>query len=149
MADKKISEMTAATSLAGTELIPIVQSGANKTTTPSMVQSYLKKEYTAYISQTSTNAPTVDVALLNTLGGGVWSYSAVGTYLFTLAGAFSTANKTVPNLVTPFMDAAGNLITLERTSANVLTLKTYAAVDTTVLANGVITGQYIHFEVYN
>jgi len=37
MANTKISDMTAAASLAGTELIPIVQGGANKSTTPDMI----------------------------------------------------------------------------------------------------------------
>jgi hypothetical protein len=37
MAKKKISAMTPATSLTGTELIPIVQNGLNKTTTPAQI----------------------------------------------------------------------------------------------------------------
>jgi hypothetical protein len=37
MATKKISEMTSATVLTGVELIPIVQSGANKKATPTVL----------------------------------------------------------------------------------------------------------------
>lgn len=49
--------------------------------------------YTALLSQTGTNAPVATV-LENTLGGTVvWSYSDVGLYIATLAGAF-TENKT-------------------------------------------------------
>jgi hypothetical protein len=36
-APKKISELTAATTLTGSELIPIVQSGVNKTATPDLI----------------------------------------------------------------------------------------------------------------
>lgn len=39
--DIKISQMPSATSLAGTELIPIVQNGANKTTTPAKIKEGL------------------------------------------------------------------------------------------------------------
>lgn len=59
MADKKISAMTAATSLVGTELIPIVQSGANKSTTPDQLKTnipdyilLIAKDITAGIAQT-------------------------------------------------------------------------------------------------
>ena len=106
-----------------------------------------KNVYTAFISQASTNAPTEDIKLHDDLSTPVWSYSAVGTYLLTKASAF-TSTKTVPNAVVAYYDNAGNKITLERTSANVMTLKTYAAADTAVLANGVITGQLINIEVY-
>lgn len=39
--DIKISQMPAATSLAGDELIPIVQNGSNKTTTVSKIKEGL------------------------------------------------------------------------------------------------------------
>jgi hypothetical protein len=51
------------------------------------------KKYVAIMNQTSTNAPTATV-LENTIGDIVWSYSAVGEYYATLAGAF-TVGKTV------------------------------------------------------
>jgi len=52
---------------------------------------YLK--YIALLSQGGTDAPVATV-LENTLGGTVvWTYDAVGSYIGTLAGAF-TANKT-------------------------------------------------------
>jgi hypothetical protein len=110
-------------------------------------QSVYKNVYTAFISQASTNAPTEDIVLKDDLAVPVWSYDAVGTFLLTKASAF-TSTKTVPNAVVAYFDNAGNKITLERTSANVMTLKTYAAADTAVLANGVITGQYINIDVY-
>lgn len=46
------------------------------------------KVYTALMSQSGTNAPTVNI-LENTLGGDiVWTYSGVGSYQGTLTGAF-------------------------------------------------------------
>jgi hypothetical protein len=107
-----------------------------------------KKVYTAFITQTGTNAPTEVTVLKDTIGTPVWAYSAVGTYTLTKEGAFVT-NKTVPNKAEVYTDVDGNLMSLERTSADVMTLKTYAAADTETLANGVITGQFINIEVYN
>ena len=50
------------------------------------------KKYIALISQSSTSAPTV-IELENTIGPIVWTRTAVGTYLGTLAGVF-TVGKT-------------------------------------------------------
>lgn len=47
--------------------------------------------YTALMSQSGTNAPTVTI-LENTIGDIVWTYSSVGSYNGTLSGAFP-ANK--------------------------------------------------------
>ena len=49
-------------------------------------------KYIALITQSSTSAPTV-IELENTIGPIVWTRSAVGTYLGTLAGVF-TVGKT-------------------------------------------------------
>lgn len=52
------------------------------------------KRYVAIMTQASTNAPTATV-LENSLGGTVvWTYGGAGTYIATLAGAF-TENKTI------------------------------------------------------
>lgn len=104
------------------------------------------KVFTGYVTQTSANTPTV-VVLEDTIGNLLWKYEAVGTYSITKQGAF-LATKTVPNKAEAYTDADGNLMTLERTDDNRLTLKTYAAADTTVLADGVLTNQYIHFEIF-
>ena len=45
MATKKISEMTAATTLGGSELIPIVQAGSNRTATPTLVMEGTRPTY--------------------------------------------------------------------------------------------------------
>ena len=109
-------------------------------------QDVYRKAYTVFLSQTGTNAPTATV-LKDDLAVPVWAYSAVGTYTLTKTGAF-TVNKTVPTKLESYIDNDGNKYTLERTSADIMTLKTYAAVDNTVLANGVLLNQYINIEVY-
>ncbi len=49
------------------------------------------KRYTAVLTQTGTNAPVATV-IENTLGGTlVWTYSAPGVYIGTLAAAFTNA----------------------------------------------------------
>lgn len=106
----------------------------------------IKKVYTAFITQTGTDAPVATV-LKDDLNSPVWEYSAVGTYTLTKIGAF-TLNKTVPTKIDVYTDDDGNYITLERTNVNVMTLKTYAAADTTTLADGVLNGQYVNIEVY-
>jgi hypothetical protein len=105
-----------------------------------------RKYYTGFITQTGTNAPTITI-LDDDISSPVWSYSAVGTFLLTKTGAF-TVNKTVPSKIDAGYDASGNLFTLERTSADVMTLKTYAAADTSTLANGVLVNQFINIEIY-
>jgi len=108
MAKEKISELTAAATLDGTELVPVVQDGETvRTTTQDIADlggaSYLK--YVALLTQTGTGAPTA-IVLENTLGGTVvWTRSEVGVYAGTLSGVF-TENKTAI-----FLGAAvGNII---------------------------------------
>jgi hypothetical protein len=109
-------------------------------------QDIVKKCYTAFLSQTGTDAPVATV-LKDDFAAPVWAYSAVGIYTLTKTGAF-TANKTVPTKLEIYVDNDGNKFTLERTSADVMTLKTYAAIDDTVLANGVLVNQLVNIEVY-
>ena len=109
----------------------------------------IKRTYVAYISQSGYGAPTEDIILQDDFSSLTWSYSDVGIYTVTKGGAFSIANKCIPNKITSFIDAVGNLITLERTSANSLTLKTYAASDISILSNNVLSGQIIEITVYN
>jgi len=55
----KISDMPAATSLTGTELVPIVQSGVNKKATPLLWQTYLSPIFQAMLVS-GTNIKTVN-----------------------------------------------------------------------------------------
>ena len=97
-----------------------------------------------FLTQTGTNAP-VFTTIKDTIAG-VWAYSTIGTYTLTKTGAF-TANKTVP-LDDIYTDQTGNLYKINRTSEDVITLLTYAAADTTTLANGVLSNRFINIEVY-
>lgn len=73
--------------------------------------------YTALLSQTGTDAPVATV-LENTLSGAiVWSYSSVGNYIGTLAGAF-TANKTFILLGRGDSAAVTTNMTIYRNSAD-------------------------------
>lgn len=85
MANTKISEMTAATTVGVTDVLPIVQGGVNKKATKEVLKGY--KVYTALMSQSGTSAPTVSI-LENTIGNIVWTYNAVGVYDGTLMGTF-------------------------------------------------------------
>jgi hypothetical protein len=104
------------------------------------------KYYTAFISQVGAAAPVETSVLKNTIGNPVWARTAAGVYTLTMAGAF-VEGKTVP-VEDSYTDQDGNLYQLNRTSANVMTLYTFAAIDTTTLADGVLNGRYINIEIY-
>lgn len=103
------------------------------------------KYYSVLASQVGTAAPTVK-DLDSTLDKLVWARTGTGTYTITKTGAFKE-NKTLP-VKDAYTDIDGNYMTLERTSWDVMTLKTYAAADTSVLADDVLDNQFIHIEVY-
>jgi len=82
MAVKKISEMTPATTLAGTEIIPVVQGGINKTFTPSLMKLFIGAgsvnvwgyvtAYTDLPLGTTVNDPEIgDLVGVNTTTG-IW-----------------------------------------------------------------------------
>ncbi|MCX6754621.1 MAG: hypothetical protein NTU81_02220 [Candidatus Nomurabacteria bacterium] len=98
-----------------------------------------------FLTQTGTGAPSF-TSIKDTLLG-TWARTAVGTYTLTKTGAF-TLNKTVP-IDDIYTDQAGNLFKINRTSADVITLLTYAAVNTAVLADSVLSNRYINIEIYN
>lgn len=107
--------------------------------------STITSAYIAYVSQTGTNAPTA-TEVLNQIGSPVWSRVSTGTYRLTLTGAFP-ANKTCP-IDDCMMDQVGNYYTLNRISADVMELKTYAYTNISVLADGVLSNRYIAIEIY-
>ena len=103
------------------------------------------KEYTALLTQTDENAPVATV-LKDSIKGLVWARTATGTYTLTKEGAF-VDDKTIP-IEDNYVDADYNVYKLERTSADVMTLTTYLAVDTETPADGVLNNRYIHIEIY-
>lgn len=105
------------------------------------------KKYVALLTQSGTSAPVATV-LENTLGGTVvWSYSGIGSYNATLAGAF-TENKTFinPSKICLMSDGStSDNVIIIHTSANVIN------VATSILdggSNGVLTNFPISITVY-
>ena len=92
---KKISELGTATTITGTELVPVVQSGMTVQTTVQGLKSY--KVYTALFTQVGTDAPTVTV-LENSIGTITLSYGAGGRYYLNSAALFT---GTVPLIIRP------------------------------------------------
>jgi cobalamin biosynthesis Co2+ chelatase CbiK len=104
------------------------------------------KRYHVFLSQVGTNAPTATI--LSDSITPVLAYSAVGTYTVTKVGAF-VSGKTTPNAAgAVYIDMAENKITAEWTSVDVITIKTYAEVDTTVLANDVLSEIDFNIEIF-
>jgi len=116
----------------------------NKGLVTSATNTY--QSYTVFVSQSGTSTQTVSI-LEDTITGVSLARTAVGTYTFTKTGAF-TLNKTVP-LDEIFSDVAGNIFRITRTDAGTITLLTYAASDTSVLADNVLSNRYINIKVYN
>jgi len=66
-----------------------VVSYTSKSVTPQQLSGGGAKRFLCLATQTSTNAPTMDI-LVNDLGGTpVWSYDSLGYYYLTLTGAFA------------------------------------------------------------
>ncbi len=83
------------------------------------------KTYKAILNQAGTAAPTVTTLILNELSAAiVWAYTSPGVYTGTLVGAF-TADKTWWNF-SLVGDPTGKVVKLAHTSADVLTLSTFA-----------------------
>ena len=87
------------------------------------------------------SAPAVTLLTNGLSGAIVWTYSAVGTYIGTLSGAF-TENKTVFSYPPLGDDKA---VTVEWTSANVITVKTY---ETGALKDGLLVKFPLTIKVY-
>ena len=104
------------------------------------------KVYHVFLTQAGTAAPTSSV-LIDTIAPTI-AYSAVGTYTFTKAGAFTSGKTTPGATIVSAIDDAGNKLTAQWTSVDVITLKTYAAVDTAVLANDVLSGHEFQINIY-
>ena len=87
-----------ASTLTGAELVPVSQGGSGVVATMEQIAALFGltagvKVYRALLAQSGTDNPTA-IVLENTLSGTpVWTRDGVGTFVATLAGAF-TADKT-------------------------------------------------------
>lgn len=88
----KISELEIAGTIAGTEVLPIVQDGVTKKVSIADATAKSYKVYTALVTQSGSDAPTV-IVLENTLGTVTFTYNNNGQYNILSAGLF-TVNKT-------------------------------------------------------
>jgi hypothetical protein len=126
-----------------TNVIPSDVSELSDTT--NLIPPNSKTVYTVFLTQTGTNAPVATI-VEDTITGLVWARSAAGVYTLTKAGAF-TLNKTVP-VDDVYMDVDDNMYTAVRTSADVITLTTYASTNLTTPTDAVLSNQYFHIEIY-
>lgn len=95
MADKKITELTEATTLDGTEVLPIVQGGTTKKVSAKNLRPY--KAYVALVTQTGTNAPTSIILQNDFASVPTWTRTGVGSYNLAFPNSSLTPNKTVPS----------------------------------------------------
>jgi len=104
-------------------------------------------KYSVLLTQAATSAPVVTI-LEDSIKNITVARTDVGTYTFTKTGAF-VVGKSATAKAEQYIDADGNKFVLTPTSVDVYTLTTYAAVDDTVLADGVLTDQYLNIEIYS
>lgn len=103
--------------------------------------------WTAFLNQTGTANATAQI-LSESLYGVVISRGGVGTTLLTKVGGFP-AGKSVPKKILSHTDeVTGDKFVLTPVSEDVYKLETYAAVNTDVLADGVLVDFYLNLEVY-
>ena len=88
----KISELTTAGAIVGTEVLTIVQGGVTKKVSIANATAKSYKVYSALISQSGTDAPTA-IVLENTLGTITFTYNNIGKYNILSTGLF-IADKT-------------------------------------------------------
>lgn len=121
--------------ISGGDLVLVSDSSkknATKSATVDQLSAYVVpySSYTAILTQTSTNAPVATVMSSNLTGTFTWARTGVGVYTLTASTATFTAGKTIL-----FLNAGSSpsLITGEKTSDTVLTIKTF------IPSNGVAT----------
>ncbi len=121
--------------ISGGDLVLVSDSSkknATKSATVDQLSAYVVpySSYTALLTQTSTDAPVATVLSSNLTGTFTWARTGVGVYTLTASTATFTAGKTIL-----FLNAGSSpsLITGERTSDTVLTIKTF------IPSNGVAT----------
>ena len=135
----KINNYTVGSVKAGDKILTSDEDSGN--TKNITVQSILNFErssnvYRAYLTQTSTTAPTALVIDGNTIVG-TWTYVSTGEYLFTSTGAFASVSV---GCMTGVPAATTTTFAFSVTSNNSVTLKTYGSGN---LANALMTGLYV------
>ena len=118
------------------------------------------KVYTAIISQSGENAPTVYSEIENTIGNLVWSRNAQGRYFLTLTGAFPDDKKVVVFFGAADYSEVGDPSVLKTChptyyydTANRIAIESYLSqpgnVNDGVRDDGLLSKQHIEVRVYN
>jgi hypothetical protein len=84
------------------------------------------KYYEAYWSQSTTDDPVETASTTNDFGSFVLDRPSMGVYTATLAGAFPDLNKFFPTMLVTQSSGKPLMFSLRRTSADEITLETYA-----------------------
>jgi hypothetical protein len=98
VADQKISEMTPVDALVGDEIIPVVQAGANKTTTPNQIKGFFAYFYpsvTAYADLPAANLHASEIYIVLT-STGVWLFTRKSAGLYYSNGSAWTRLGDIP-----------------------------------------------------
>lgn len=111
------------------------------------LSQYSKQWKVNILSQTGTGDPEF-LIVKDTIKGIDFYRSDVGVYFIDKVDGFPSG-KSTPFKKVEYIDPDGNRLTLEPTSESRFTLKTYAAIDTEVLADGVLVNQELNIEVFN
>ena len=101
------------------------------------------KVYRAFLTQTSTNAPVVTIVGTNTIGDLVWARTNAGIYTATLVNGFVGNVTAIAGLSQ--VSATDIRIAFTKTSSDVVTFNVY---QNDVLADDILTGQYVEIRVY-
>ena len=94
MADKKVTELTEANTIDGTEVLPIVQGGVTKKIKSKNLGPY--KAFVAIVSQSGTDAPTQTILQNDFDTTPTWVRASTGTYRLNFATGDLVSDKTVP-----------------------------------------------------
>lgn len=96
MANKKITELTEASTLVGTEVLPIVQDGVTKKVSARNLRPY--KAYIALVTQEGINVPTSNILQNDFASVPTWTRINGGKYNLAFPTGTLTLDKTVPSV---------------------------------------------------
>lgn len=104
-----------------------------------------------FIEQSGTDAPSLTLLTAENKGNLTYARTSTGLYTITSASLTEFPEATTTGMgIFPFYNTAGTLqyvIEMIRTSATVITIKTYDNANT--LDDDILIGQYLEFKVFN